>query len=178
MTLAPLPEQSSYPTPAFTDLERVTMKMRKRQIYSTLLIMTILILSLNAKDSAQSAEEKTTKIEIESQAVALVKEQLVAYNKRDIDGFLEPYSEEVKIYKYPNTFRYEGKKKMRDRYGKYFQSYSEIDCVIVSRTVLGNVVIDHERVTRTMGKQTSVSEAIAIYTIENGKISEVRFISY
>ncbi|MEN0047290.1 MAG: hypothetical protein AAF806_09550 [Bacteroidota bacterium] len=33
----------------------------------------------------------------------LAQEQLDAYNNRDIDAFLIPYADSVKIYNFPNT---------------------------------------------------------------------------
>ena len=105
-----------------------------------------------------------------------VKAQLRAYNKRDIEPFLAAYSDDVRVYRYPETLRYEGKAKMRERYSRYFQSLDDLNCEIVSRMICGNVVIDHERVTRTIDGVESVVKAIAIYTVEAGKITEVRFV--
>jgi len=121
--------------------------------------------------SAQSADIKA----IEKQAEALAEAQLVAYNNRDIDAFLEPYSDSVKIYNFPNEFRYQGKENMRQGYANFFQQAKDLHCELVSRTVFGNKVIDQEKVTGFSANKDDVLYAIAIYTIENGKISEVRF---
>jgi putative hydrolase of HD superfamily len=38
---------------------------------------------------------------------------------------------------------------------------------------MGNVVVDHERVTRTFPEGRGVLDAVAIYEVENGKIAKV-----
>lgn len=103
----------------------------------------------------------------------LAQQQLNGYNARDIDAFLAPYSEDVEIYEFPNTLLYKGKEKMRARYGGMFESTPELHCELQNRTVHGNMVIDHERVTGF--NRGGVIEAIAIYEMENGKIVRVYF---
>lgn len=96
-----------------------------------------------------------------------------AYNKRDIEAFLKPYSEDVKVYAYPDQLMSEGKAKMRERYAPMFLELTDLYCTLVNRIVLNNKVIDHEEVVYIKSKPKLY--AIAIYTITDGKISEVRF---
>ena len=105
---------------------------------------------------------------------SLAEEQLQAYNNRDIEAFLKPYSETVKVYTYPDTLLYEGKAKMRASYTEKFKRFPDLHCTLVNRIVSGNTVIDQEEV--TVEKNEPKVRAIAIYTIAEGKISEVRFI--
>jgi imidazolonepropionase-like amidohydrolase len=105
---------------------------------------------------------------------ALAQRQLNAYNARDIDAFLEPYADDVEIYNHPNELTYKGKEAMRKRYGEMFAKLPALHCELVNRTVMGNTVIDHERV--TFGPARPAVEAIAIYKVENGKISRVYFV--
>ena len=49
------------------------------------------------------AQDRST---IEKEATALAQEQLDGYNKRDIEAFLKPYSENVKIYTFPDQLLY------------------------------------------------------------------------
>ena len=110
----------------------------------------------------------------EEMAITLAEEQLIAYNQRDIEAFLAPYSDNIKAYQYPNTLIFEGKDKMREIYGKMFDARPDLHCNLLNRTNLGNIVIDHEEVTLEAGKDPFY--AIAIYKIEKNKIVEVRFI--
>ncbi|WP_396153383.1 nuclear transport factor 2 family protein [Flavobacterium sp.] len=113
------------------------------------------------------------KLAIEKEATALVQEQLDAYNKRDIEAFLKPYSENVKVYAFPDQLLYEGKAKMREEYASMFSRLPDLHCKLVNRIVLNNKVIDHEEV--VVMKSEPKIYAIAVYTITDGKIIEVRF---
>lgn len=111
--------------------------------------------------------------EIEKTATALAQEQLDAYNKRDIEAFLKPYSENVKVYAFPDQLLYEGKAKMREEYSSMFNRLPDLHFKLVNRIVLNNKVIDHEEV--VVMKSEPKIYAIAVYTITDGEISEVRF---
>ncbi|MEO6348933.1 MAG: amidohydrolase family protein [Aquaticitalea sp.] len=102
----------------------------------------------------------------------LAQRQLNAYNYRNIDAFLEPYAENVEIYDFPDKIKFKGKESMRAGYAQKFENFPNLHCELVNRIVLGNTVVDQERV--QFGKQ--IVEAIAIYHIENGKIKKVFFI--
>ncbi len=102
----------------------------------------------------------------------IVQKQLEAYNARDIDAFMDTYSEDIKLYDYPNTLFSEGKVKMRERYRPFFESTPNLHCEIKNRMVIGNKVIDEEYV-RING---SFISAVAIYEVENGKIIKVTFL--
>lgn len=112
----------------------------------------------------------------ESLVVELAQQQLDAYNNRNVIQFLEPYADDIKVYNYPEELLFEGKDKMREVYGKLFANSPELHCELVHRTVMGNVVIDQEKVTGVAGVGDKVVEALAIYTIKEGKIVEIRFV--
>lgn len=99
--------------------------------------------------------------------------QLDAYNSRNIEGFLAPYAEDVKIYTFPNELIMEGKEAMRKSYGAMFQKTKNLHCSLVNRVVMGDTVIDKEYV---VGFGEDAVEVIAIYKIKEGKIAEVYFI--
>lgn len=124
----------------------------------------------------QTIEEMQKKIyDNETQAAQLAQKQLEGYNKKDIDLFLEPYSDSVKVYTFPDVLRYTGKEKMRDLYSSMFQSMPNLHCDVVNRIVYGNTVIDREKIT---GLSDNIeTNALVIYTIENGKISRVFFVT-
>lgn len=131
-----------------------------------LLLITFVFLSI----SYGIAQDK---VAIEKEAAALAQEQLDGYNKRDIEAFLKPYSENVKVYAFPDQLLYEGKAKMREEYTQMFNQLPDLNCKLVNRIVLNNKVIDHEEV--VFIKSEPKLYAIAVYTILDGKISEVRF---
>ncbi|RYF48560.1 MAG: amidohydrolase, partial [Cytophagaceae bacterium] len=103
----------------------------------------------------------------------LAQRQLNAYNAHDIEAFLEPYAEDIELYDLPNKLISKGKDAMRQAYGKFFTNTPALHCELVNRMVVGNTVVDHERVTVVADK--APREAVAIYKIENGKIKKVYF---
>ncbi len=111
---------------------------------------------------------------MEKIAENLAQEQLDAYNNRDIEAFVLPYAENVKVFNFPAELLYEGRDKMYDLYGRMFVRTPELHCKLVNRIVMGNTVIDHEEVTRQKGEPPM--KALAIYKIMDGKIAEVYFV--
>lgn len=133
-------------------------------MYKFILIGMLVLFSSNA--SAQK--------DIEIIAKKLAEEQLIAYNNRDIEAFVLPYAENVKVFNFPSELLYEGREKMYDLYGRMFARTPDLHCKLVNRMVMGNTVIDQEEVTIT--KNEPPMRAIAIYKIVDGKIAEVYFV--
>lgn len=102
----------------------------------------------------------------------IVNKQLEAYNKRDIDAFMKTYTQDIKLYNFPNNLSSEGQKPMRESFESFFSNTPDLHCEIKNRIVIGNKVIDEEYITAN-GQNFS---AVAIYEIENGLIAKVTFI--
>ncbi|WP_020570075.1 nuclear transport factor 2 family protein [Neolewinella persica] len=105
--------------------------------------------------------------------VTPVQTQLDAYNTGNLELFLSAYSDTIKIYNFPNELRSSGKESMRKGYGGMFERLQDLQCRLVSRTVMGDKVVDHESV--IFSKEDPPSEVIAIYRVEDGLIQEVWF---
>ncbi|MEL6988875.1 MAG: amidohydrolase family protein, partial [Bacteroidota bacterium] len=67
----------------------------------------------------------------------LAQQQLNAYNLRDIDAFLEPYSDTVKIFGFPDQPMMEGKEAMRKGYEGMFENTPNLHCKLLNRIVQG-----------------------------------------
>lgn len=106
----------------------------------------------------------------------IVQQNLDSYNKRDINGFMSSFSENISLYTYgqiqPTTV---GLAALRQRYQALFDQSPKLHSTIVKRMVLGNKVIDHEHIVGRMGADTPV-EMILIYEVENEKIVRVTVI--
>jgi hypothetical protein len=116
----------------------------------------------------KASENKTS----EAEAEAIVQKQLEAYNNRDIDAFVKTYAVNVKLYTFPNEVTSQGREALRRQYASFFENTPDLNAEIVNRIVLGNKVIDKEKVT-VNGR---VFYAIAIYEVENDLIKKVTFI--
>ncbi|GAA4272170.1 amidohydrolase family protein [Aquimarina gracilis] len=102
----------------------------------------------------------------------IVQRQVNAYNARDINAFMATYADDIKIYHFPDKLVLDGKEKMRQQYKSLFERVPNLYCEIKNRITLDNKVVDREHV-RINDKN---SDLIAIYEINDGKISKITFI--
>jgi len=109
---------------------------------------------------------------VDTDVEKVVQDQLDAYNARNIEDFLKTYADNVKVYNFPNELQFEGLDKMDEQYGNFFESTPDLNCELKNRMVLGNKVIDEEFITMNGNKFS----AVAIYEVENDKITKVTFI--
>jgi hypothetical protein len=107
--------------------------------------------------------------------VELADLQLKGYNERNINLFLEAYSDSIKVFTFPDQLLYTGKAQMKINYEGMFVSLPDLHCTLKNRIVIGNTVIDEESV--LIRKDQPLIHAVAIYKIAHGKIQEVYFIS-
>ena len=105
---------------------------------------------------------------------AIVQKQLEAYNARDIDAFVATYADDVQLFEFPDKLLMRGHDELREQYRKTFAD-PRLHAEIVRRIVLGNTVIDHERVRVTFPDGPGTVEAVAIYEVRDGKIAAVWF---
>jgi hypothetical protein len=101
----------------------------------------------------------------------IVQKQLNAYNAKDVDAFIAIYTEDIKLYNYPNELLSEGRNQMRKDYIAWFERTPDLKASIKKRIVIGNRVIDEEQITAN-GR---VFNTVVIYELDNGLISKVTF---
>jgi GNAT superfamily N-acetyltransferase len=103
-----------------------------------------------------------------------VRKQLEAYNARDIDAFMRWWSEDCEYYEFPSRLLARGAAEVRARHVARFQEAHLLGSLI-RRTVVGSLVVDHERVTRSFADGPGEVEVIAIYEVEEGRIRKAWF---
>lgn len=103
----------------------------------------------------------------------IAQRQLDAYNAKDLDRFVEQYADDVVEYRPPAVEPFlQGKDAFRAYYGTQRFVLPGLHARVVSRMVVGNKVIDHERIAGI--RETDV-EGIAVYEVQAGKIRRVWF---
>ncbi|WP_096200421.1 nuclear transport factor 2 family protein [Bacillus sp. FJAT-45350] len=107
---------------------------------------------------------------------APAQKQLEAYNNRDLETFLECYSEDCFVEDGAGNVLMENKEAMRKRYELLFHESPNLHCQLVSRIILENYVLDEERVTGSRGL-TEEKHVVAVYKVEYGLITHVRFLN-
>lgn len=93
------------------------------------------------------------------------------YNRHDFVEFIKLYSDDVKIYTYPERLLGTGIDNITSIFKPKFAKKS-IEVKIISQMTNGSHVINHEIVTEN-GIDTKY---ISIYEVENGLINSVRFV--
>ena len=108
-------------------------------------------------------------------AEEIVQIQLDTYNQGDIDGFAACFSNQVQLFNFGEELPFaNGIFALKGIYGRVFAQSPELHSKLVNRIVMGNKVIDYEHITGRAG--VDFMEIIAIYQVENEKISRVDFI--
>lgn len=106
-----------------------------------------------------------------SSAEIVVQRQLDAYNAHDIEAFAATYSDEVEIYRMPATApTTSGKQKLREFYQNSRFNLPKLHAEILHRSVVGNKVVDHERIT---GLRDEPYETVVVYLVDDGLIQKV-----
>ena len=107
--------------------------------------------------------------------VDVVQRQVEAYNDRDLNRFVSAYSETITIFRMPSLEpSISGKVQLAEFYSTQRFNLPGLRAEIVNRIVLGDKVIDHERV---WGVRDSPIEVAAIYQVVAGLIERVWFFS-
>ncbi len=106
---------------------------------------------------------------------AVVQRQLDAYNARDIDAFMATWADDAQYFSHPTTLLAQGAAAIRERHIIRFQE-PNLHGELLKRVVLGNTIVDHERVTRSFPEGVGNAEVIAIYEVAEEKITRAWFI--
>ena len=129
---------------------------------TTLLLLLFFMIAITVQ--AQTNDKET--------AEDVVNRQLDAYNARDIDKFVDTYSEDIEIYDLNGKMTMKGHTQLRERYAALFKNTPDLDCHIENRIKINNKIIDKENVIMN-GRKV---EAVAIYEVIDGKIKKVTFV--
>jgi len=101
---------------------------------------------------------------------AVVQRQLDAYNDRDIDALIAIYTADAQMFEHPAKLLAKGSTALRERFLVRFKE-PNLHAQLLKRVVMGNMVIDHERVTRTFPDGPGTAELVMISQVENERIA-------
>ncbi|USQ74260.1 nuclear transport factor 2 family protein (plasmid) [Roseomonas mucosa] len=103
-----------------------------------------------------------------------VRRQLDAYNARDVNAFMQSWSEDCEYYEFPSKLLARGAEEVRARHVARFNE-PHLHGSLMSRTSVGNLVVDREVVTRSYPDGPGQVDVIAIYEVEDGKLRKAWF---
>jgi len=100
-------------------------------------------------------------------------EQLDAYNERNLERFVAVYADDVRVFRPPEAKPIlEGKAAFAAHYAHNRFTLSGLHADVLNRMVVGNKVIDHERV---HGVKPEPFETAVVYEVADGLIRNVWF---
>ncbi len=99
----------------------------------------------------------------------VVQRQLDAYNARDLDTLLTTYAENAEMFEHPSKLLASGSAQLRERFSVRFKE-PDLHALLRRRIVMGNIVVDHEEVTRNFPEGKGTLELIMIYEVQRGRI--------
>ena len=107
-------------------------------------------------------------------AESVIQRQLEAYNARDLEAWLATYKADAEQYLLHAGLLAYGHDAIRRRMTDRFNDPA-LHAELVSRTVMDNIVIDHEFVTRTFPDGLETVEIVCIYEVHAGLIVKATF---
>jgi len=101
----------------------------------------------------------------------VVQRQFDAYNRRNLEDFLSNFSENIKVFRLPLPDpAIVGKGQLADFYASERFNRQALKAELISRTVLGNKVFDHERI---WGVRETPFEMMAVFEVQDGSIQTI-----
>jgi len=105
---------------------------------------------------------------------AIVQAQLDAYNAKDIDALLATYAPDAEQYQLHGDLLARGHEQMRPRFLTRFAE-PDLHARLLSRTVMENIVIDFELITRNFPEGAGTMEMLCVYEIAGQRIAKASF---
>ena len=92
-----------------------------------------------------------------------VQRQFDAYNAHDLERFVAEYTDNIQVFRPPAAKAIlSGKTAFAAHYAMNRFTLPNLHAEVVNRMVVGNKVVDHERIT---GLQKDIVEAIVVYQV-------------
>jgi putative hydrolase of HD superfamily len=105
----------------------------------------------------------------------VVQRQLDAYNSRDLETIVATYAENAEQFEHPSTLLARGSVQLRERFAARFKE-PHLHAQLIKRMVMGNIVIDQEKVARSFPEGPGQIDLVAIYDVRHGRIAKAWFI--
>jgi hypothetical protein len=102
-----------------------------------------------------------------------IEAQLHAYNAKNVDALLDCYAPDAEQCTVGGELLAKGHAALRVR---FLQRFAEPDlhAKLLTRSVIGNVVVDTELITRNYPEGRGTIEYLGVYEISDGRIQRVR----
>ena len=106
--------------------------------------------------------------------IAVVEAQLAAFNAKDLDALMATYAPDAQQYVLHGDLLAQGHDVLRARYAIRFAE-PDLHARLVSRSCIGNMVVDAEIITRNFPEGVGTLEMLCVYEVVDGKILRASF---
>ncbi|MDB6029279.1 MAG: hypothetical protein JWM68_5502 [Verrucomicrobiales bacterium] len=106
----------------------------------------------------------------------IVQRQLEAYNARDIDALVAMYAENAQMFEHPSKLLASGAAALRARFADRFRE-PNLHADLLSRTVIGQIVVDCEEISRTFPEGPGKIKVVMIYEVQDARIAKAWIIA-
>jgi hypothetical protein len=106
--------------------------------------------------------------------LAVVQAQLDAFNAKDLDALMATYAPDAQQFALHGDLLAQGRDALRARYAVRFAE-PDLHARLVSRTTMGNIVIDAEIITRNFPEGRGTLEMLCVYEVIDGHIVRASF---
>jgi hypothetical protein len=93
-----------------------------------------------------------------------------------VDALLATYAPDAQMFEHPSKLLASGAAELRERFTARFQE-PNLHATLVSRTVMGHIVVDHEEVSRTFPEGPGKIRLLMIYEVHAGRIARAWMIA-
>jgi len=106
--------------------------------------------------------------------IAVVEAQLAAFNAKDLDALMATYAPDAQQFALHGDLLAQGRDALRARYTLRFAE-PDLHARLVSRTAIGNMVVDAEIITRNFPEGVGTLEMLCVYEVIDGLIVRASF---
>jgi hypothetical protein len=104
----------------------------------------------------------------------IIQRQLNAYNSKDVEGWLATYAPDAEQFSLHGERLAHGHAEMRSRIITRFLE-PDLHARLISRTVMSNIVVDLELITRNFQDGLGTVEMLCVYEVIDGLIQKASF---
>lgn len=104
----------------------------------------------------------------------VVQRQLDAYNAKDLAAWLRTHHPDAQHHALRGELLAAGRRALAERMSVRFAE-TDLQAELLGRTVVEDIVVDHERVTRNFAAGKGVVDMLAIYHVKDSQISKATF---
>ena len=106
--------------------------------------------------------------------IAVVEAQLAAFNAKDLDALMATYAPDAQQFALHGDLLAQGRDALSARYTLRFAE-PDLHARLVSRTAIGNMVVDAEIITRNFPEGVGTLEMLCVYEVIDGLIVRASF---